>query len=212
MKVMLAMPCYAGAMTVAGYQSIHGIGQALTEVGVDSDFLITSGESAITRGRSNMAATFLKSDCDVLAFLDADIFIKPEDFLTLLALEKPVRGAAVSTKTMDFSESLSVYKDGKRVARADMPGEPFEVDYIGGSVMLIERQTLLMVYTNYPELAYVDPIVGEGVHVFGEIVEDGTLLSEDYAFCHRVRQCGLTIWCDPSIVVSHFEGRVAWRH
>lgn len=211
MSVLVAVPCYAGLLTVAGHRSLHEISVLGASLGVPVDFLVTHGESAITRGRSNIVSFFLREgDWGTLAMLDADIYIKSEDFWSLYNLEQPIRGAAVATKTLDHSEALSVYKDGKRVKRADMPTDPFEVDYLGGSVMLVERDVLSNMSAAYPELAYDDPIAGPGVHLFLEIVSNRVLLSEDYAFCERARDCGFSIWCDPSVIVDHFDGRVSW--
>lgn len=224
MSVLLAMPCYAGQMNVHAFFSIMSIIEACNREGIVIDLLVTHGESAITRGRSNMAAAFLRSGLDTLAFLDADIGISGDDFVRLVRLQKPIRGAAVNLKTLDRSESLSVFKNGKRLTRVDLfnlgwahgpvmvTGEPVEVDYLGGSVMLIEREVIDTV-SRYEahELGYDDPIAGTGVHLFQEIVKDRGLLSEDYAFCHLARLHGFSVWCDVSVIVSHFEGRVAWR-
>ena len=125
-------------------------------------------------------------------------------------LDKPARGAAVCLKTRDHSESLNVYKDGIRVKRDDMPADPFEIELLGGAVMLIEREVIEKL-SEIDELKYEDPINGPGVHIFHEQIVDRTLLSEDYAFCHRARESGFSIWCDPSVKVSHF-GPCSWRH
>ena len=212
MSLLVAMPCYRGDMTVAGFRSLLGIAQACGEHGIEVAFLVQHGESAITRGRSNMLAEFLRSDKQTLLFLDADILIDPQDFLLLLSLEKPIRGAAVNLKTLDQSECLSCFKDGHQVLREKMPQDPFEVHYLGGSVMMIEREAALLICKAYEDLHYEDPIAGEGVHVFQELIVEDTLLSEDYAFCYRARECGLSIWCEPDIKVRHFEGRISWRH
>lgn len=214
MSVLLAMPCYRGDMNVAAFFSIMSIVETCNREGVEIDLLVTHGESAITRGRSNMAAAFLRSRARTLAFLDADIGISGDDFLSLVRLNKPVRGAAVNLKTLDRTESLSVFKAGRRLTRKEMfaARAPLEVDYLGGSVMLIDRDvigTLSKVHAK--TLGYRDPIGGVGVHLFAEIVEAGALLSEDYAFCRRAREAGFSVWCDPTIIVSHFEGRMAWR-
>lgn len=163
-----------------------------------------------------MAAAFLRSGADTLAFLDADIGIRGDDFVKLVRLDKPIRGAAVNVKTLDHAESLSVYKDGRRLTRREMLETEtldgtVDVDYLGGSVMLIERDVVDILVRKHSELLYTDPITGEGCHLFHEIVEDGFLLSEDYAFCQRARHAGFTIGCDPTVIVSHFEGRTAWR-
>lgn len=224
MSVLLAVPCYAGQLTVPCFLSIFSIVDACNKAGIEIDLLVTHGESAITRGRSNMAAAFLRTQLDTLAFLDADIAISGEDFVKLVRLEKPIRGAAVNLKTLDHSESLSVFANGKRLGRRDLelmgralePQSgiiyPVEVDYLGGSVMLIERDVLESVSIAHPELAYVDPIAGPGVHIFQEIVTaEAELLSEDYSLCERARAEGFSVWCDGSVIVSHFEGRSAWR-
>ena len=211
MSVLLAMPCYAGQMTVHGFFSIMSILEACGKAGVEIDLLVTHGESAITRGRSNMAATFLRTQYDTLAFLDADIGISGDDFVRLVRLKRPIRGAAVNLKTLDHTESLSVFRHRGRVPRELMPAIPFEVDYLGGSVMLIEREVIEKMSARCVTLWYTDPIAGAGVHLFQEIVDGGALLSEDYAFCRRARDHGFSVWCDPTVVVSHYEGRMAWR-
>lgn len=191
-------------------RSLVGILDLCARDGIDCNLLTVEGEAAITRGRSNLAATFLGTDYQTMAFLDADILIEPEDFLKLLRLDRPVRGAAVCLKTKDHSESLNVYSFGKRVKRDKMPAEPFAVDYIGAAVMLIEREVIEKL-SEIESLKYVDPINGPGTHIFAEQIVDKALLSEDFSFCHRAREYGFSVWCDPSIKVSHF-GPSSWRH
>lgn len=209
MSILVATPCYGGQLRVETFNSLLGIAQLCGAHGIELDMLLTGNESAITRGRSNLAATFLRTDRKTLAMIDADIQIEPEDFLRLVDLDKPIRGAAVCLKTQDHSESLSVYRDGKRVTRAEMPAEPFEVDFIGGAVMFIEREVLERL-SAIPELSYTDPINGDGAHIFIERIVDGTLLSEDYSLCSLAREHGFSVWCDPSIKVTHF-GQGSWR-
>ena len=210
MSVLIATPCYGGVLTVGLFRSLIGITERCAQDGIDYNLLTVEGEAAITRGRSNLAATFLGTDYQTFAMIDADILIEPDDFIKLLRLDKPVRGAAVCLKTADHSESLNVYQDGKRVRRAEMPSKPFEVDYLGGAVMLIERQVIEKL-SEIADLKYVDPINGPGCHIFAEQIVDGALLSEDFSFCERARQHGFSVWCEPSVIVSHY-GPSSWRH
>ncbi len=197
-------------MHISAFRSLLGIADLCTEQDIDLDYLVVEGEAAITRGRSNLAATFLGTDFQTMAMLDADILIEPEAFLTLLRLNKPVRGAAVSLKTHDHSESLNIYKVGERVKRAEMPADPFEVDYLGGAVMLVERE-VIETLSEIDALKYFDPINGPGCHIFAEQIVDGALLSEDYSFCHRAREHGFSIWCHPEVICGHY-GPSVWRH
>lgn len=212
MSVLVAIPAYGGLVHVGCVRSVLSIADAFGAAGVEVDFLVAHGESAITRGRSNLVTTFLRTSYRTLAFLDADIEIAGEDMLELYRLDKPVRGAAVALKTLDGREALSVYRDGARLSRAEMPAAPFEVDYLGGSVLLVERDVLLeLSRLHLAALGYDDAVAGPGVHLFAERVEDRMLLSEDYAFCARAYEAGYSIWCAPSVLVTHHDGRVGWR-
>ncbi|KKK88416.1 hypothetical protein LCGC14_2743380 [marine sediment metagenome] len=210
MSVLIAVPCYAGQLTTALFRSLLGIADLCAEQQIDLNFLVVEGEAAITRGRSNLAATFLRTDYQTFAMIDADILIEPDDFLKLLRLNKPIRGAAVCLKTCDHSESLNAYKDGKRVKRADMPADPFEVEFLGAAVMLIEREVIEKL-SEIESLRYVDPINGPGTHIFAEQIVDKALLSEDFSLCHRAREHGFSVWVHPDVICSHF-GPSYWRH
>ncbi len=210
-SVLIATPCYAGQMHVALFRSLMGIASLGADQGIDVGYLVVEGEAAITRGRSNLAATFLREHHDTLAFIDSDIHIEPEDFLKLLRLNKPIRGAAVCLKTADHSELLNTYDlDGKRVTRATMPKTAFEISLIGAAVMLIEREVIERL-SEIEELKFECPINGPGCHVFAEQIVDKTLLSEDFSFVKRARDHGFSAWCHPEIICSHY-GPSFWRH
>lgn len=209
-SVLITTPAYGGLVTIGYLKSVIGILDLCDRSGIQADTLLVGGEAAITRGRSNLAATFLKTGFEVMAFLDADIEIDAADFLKLLRLDKSVRGAAVSLKTADHSEMLNVYLDGERVKRAEMPAEPFECQFLGGAVMFIKRE-VIETLSRIPELQYHDNVVGDAAHIFAEQIVDGCLESEDYAFCSRAREYGFSVWCDPSVVCGH-TGPSTWRH
>lgn len=187
-----------------------GIVALCDRASIDCNVLCVEGEAAITRGRSNLAATFLRQHYQTLAFIDADIEIAPDDFLKLLRLNKPVRGAAVNLKTADHSECLNTYKDGKRLTRAEMGSEPLEVDLLGAAVMFIEKE-VVETLSGIDELRYTDSTIGESAHIFAEQIVDKTLLSEDFSFCHRAREHGFSVWVDPTVIVSH-TGPSTWTH
>ncbi len=213
MSVLLAVPCYGGALTVQTHNSLCMI----RDLNPGIDIMAVVGESAITRGRSNIAAAFMSepfAKYKTLAMIDADIEIQAADFTKLVELDAPVRGAAVCLKTNDHSELLSCWKDGEVIKRADMPDHPFAVDYLGGAVMLIERYVLDKMYTDpeLDELEFQDSQLGHtGRHLFMERILDGTLLSEDYSFCWLARAMGFPVVCHPGVVVTHY-GQSGWRY
>ena len=175
------------------------------------DFLITEGESHITRARNNIAATFLKeTEYDHLAFIDADIELNSDDFYRLAQMDG-VRGAAVACKTPDFSERLSIYVDGGVPRRAHMPREPFPVDFLGSAVLFISRKVLEHLRASEAVSQYHDPIIGRAWDFFRDGVIDDFWASEDYGFCKLLRDHDIEIVCDPAIRVKHY-GSTFWSH
>lgn len=220
--LLVATPCYGHQNHVAYTRSVLSIADAFRASYADVDFLVTGGESAITRARSNMLPAFLASDYDTLMFLDADIGISGEDVLELYRGEHPLRGAAVNLKTPDFSECLNAYSANKRVTRqrpppADRVPLPatgwFQAELLGAAVMLIERPVIEAMIEREPELAYTDPVVGRSSHLFEEIVDmTGALLSEDYAFCVRAGEVAYSPFVHCDVTAEHWEGRCCWRY
>lgn len=203
----MATPCYGGMCTVGYVRSMLDIQRACYEQ-IAVDFLVTEGESLVTRARNNSVKTFLESDCDTLAFIDADIEMSGDDFVAL-AMDEGVRGAAVCMKTRDGSELLSCWRKGEPVKRAEMPSEPFRVTYLGAAVMFIDRSVFEALIESEAVSAYEDAGIGPGYEFFPTGVVGGVLLSEDYYFCHILRQQGVPITCHPGIQVRHY-GQAHW--
>lgn len=90
-------------------------------------------------------------------------------------------------------------------------GEPLEVAEVATGFMMIRRATFELFDRHYPELRYNsdDPAVPVGERertLYFEVGIDPRTrryLSEDYAFCHRVRAAGGHVWICPWINLAH---------
>lgn len=88
-----------------------------------------------------------------------------------------------------------------------------ELTRLGTAMMLIRRNVLEAMRDKFPDIAFQpDPAerqahgLGERAHAFFyPMIEPGTraLLSDDYAFCCRVRDAGFRIWLAPWVKVTH---------
>ena len=102
--------------------------------------------------------------------------------------------------------------------------EPVELSRLGTGLMLIRRDVVEVLRDRHPELAYRPSDeerrgygLGEQVHaLFQPMIEPETqfLLSDDYAFCRRVRDAGYHVWLAPWVRTSHsgpatFSGSLA---
>ena len=98
--------------------------------------------------------------------------------------------------------------------------------YAGTAVMLVARPVFETLAKEFPECRYADPsepVAADGTapplyNFFDTLIHPQTrqYLSEDYAFCHRWRQCGGEVWLDAESAVAHegsyvFESDTARR-
>lgn len=91
--------------------------------------------------------------------------------------------------------------------------QPIELKHTGTGLMVIRRDVIEALAARHPELTYTaDALDREGGMVgetlsalFHPLIEPGTghMLSDDYAFCHRVRAAGYRIWLAPWMRTSH---------
>jgi len=91
--------------------------------------------------------------------------------------------------------------------------QPIELTRIGTGLMAIRREVIAGLIARHPELRYAPDqldrdsgLVGDHLHaLFQPLIdpETGHLLSDDYAFCHRVRAAGFRIWLAPWMRTSH---------
>lgn len=100
--------------------------------------------------------------------------------------------------------------DGGTSFRLD---EPVEVMEAGTGFMSIQRSTFDKYAENYPEQAYLpDHVRSESFDGSREIMayfdciidpKSKRYLSEDYMFCQRVRQAGMSVWMCPWMELKH---------
>ena len=196
-------------MTVAYLRGLFEIVEQSAEAQIDVNFLVVEGESLVSRARNNLVTTFLGTDYDTLAFIDADIELRGADFIKLAKMTG-VRGAAVCMKSADHAELLSCWIGGKRIIRNKMPPESFCVDFLGAAVMFIDRSAFKRLIDAGEVSAYQDAGIGPGYDFFPVGVVDGVFLSEDYYFCKLCKDQGVKIMCHPGIIVKHY-GAAYWE-
>ena len=199
-------------MTVGYYRGLELIRNALDNHGIEYDMLITEGESNVNRARNGMVATYLRTDFDVLAFIDADIeFHDGEDFVRLLTDVNDVRGAMIGMKTPDHTEALSAWRDGERLSREDFGRETHvPVDFLGSAVLLVDGHVIMDLWDKNPACTVADPVLGDYPALFENVLSEGTYLTEDYGFCLLARQAGYEILADTRVICSH-HGPSVWK-
>lgn len=100
--------------------------------------------------------------------------------------------------------------DPKAVFRLD---QPIELARIGAGLMVVRRDVIETLCERHPELRYAPDQLDRDSGLAGERLtalfqpmidpDSGHLLSEDFAFCRRVRDAGFRIWLAPWMRTTH---------
>lgn len=174
--------------------------EALTEIGLEHDWLLGWNESLVTRARNEMTASFLATDYRYMMWLDADIEFAPEDVAALWNLQVDVAVGVCPMKKPDQCW-YAAWKDGALVKDLDRLDGPIEVDYAGTGFMLIGRACIEKMAA--VSESYEGPN-GRVPCLYNTPVHNDGFESEDYHFCRRWREQGGKIVMDPSVRLTHW--------
>ena len=212
--VFIATPAYGGTVTAAYFQSVLRLVTALPGREIEMTHHFRSS-SLLPLARNELVADFLEqADATHLLFWDADMGVMPDVLFDMLDFGKPVVGLAYPKKHYDWSHAdepsnrplpdrlmeviVSAVEPPERV------GKFLKSNRVGTGFLLIERPVFETVAEAMPELAYTHR--GRRSHAFFDTAidpETKDYVSEDYAFCDRVRRCGGEIWCHVEAPVTH---------
>ena len=163
------------------------------------------GYAAIDQGRNQMATDSLIDGFDETMWIDSDVEFHPDDVDRLRAHGLPICCGVYPQKGR---RALACHvTPGTQQVVFGKAGGLNELLYAGAGFLHVRRQVYLTVQhrlglpvTNErfgsPMIPFFQPRVLP--------IEDGTwYLAEDYAFCERVRQCGLKVIADTTIRLWH---------
>ena len=233
MKVFIATPMYGGNCKGIYVDSIMALTFALTREGHEVSFSKIYNESLITRARNNLVYEFLKSDSEILLFVDADEGFNAADVVKMLKSDKDIIGGVYPMKNINWDAVRKAVLAGKEnlseysgfFALNLLPGEtqiklsePVEVTEVATGLMAIKRNVFEKMGPHCQKYALnndranfeFDKMVTEFFTT--SITPEGILLSEDYHFCRKWRELGGQVYAAPWFAVDHageyvFNGR-----
>ena len=226
-NLVIATPCFGGQVSAAYALSLL---QLQTRMRGYRDchlkVLMRDGDALITRSRASLLAQFLDDPgATHLLFIDADIGFEPEQVVRLIECGAEMCAAVYPIKRIDWQRMKNALS-GEQPNPAASLQYAFEVEdpnaviansgfirvrYAGTGFLMIRRAALERMCAHYPQLRYkrdhsIDAAtVSDNRFALFEcmIAEDGTYLSEDFAFCKRWREMGGEIWVDLSSRLNH---------
>jgi hypothetical protein len=227
-NLVVATPCFGGQISVLYAASLFKLQSAIRSFdNFTLKVLFKDGDALITRARANLMSQFLDDpDATHLLFIDADIGFEPEQVVRLIECGADMCAAIYPIKQIDWDKVKSVV-DAKRanpaaasfkyVFEVDDPNMVIErsgfirVRYAGTGFLMIRREALQKMCAQYPQLRYARDHSTDAARPSDNrfalfecmIGDDGTYLSEDFAFCRRWTSIGGEIWADLNSKLAH---------
>lgn len=212
--VLIGMPAYGGQIFDSCMHGLRETKERFDQTGIPFNLVTVRNESLIQRARHHVIATFLRSTCDRLIFIDADIGFSGDQVLRLLAHDRDVIGGMYRKKTIDaedYAANLLVHPDG--TVTQDEETGALLARHVATGFLCIKRHVIERMVAAFPHLRY--RLHAEGArnvgtdyaHAIMEPFIDPVTLdyySEDYAFCERWRAIGGECWVDPGLILEHW--------
>ncbi|HEX4408537.1 MAG TPA: hypothetical protein VH206_07185 [Xanthobacteraceae bacterium] len=227
-NLVIATPCFGGQISVLYAASLFKLQSAIRSYDKFTlKVLFKDGDALITRARANLMSQFLDDPTAThLLFVDADIGFEPDQVVRLIECGADMCAAVYPIKRIDWDTVKAVIDAGRANPEAASLKYVFEVDdpiaivekagfirvrYAGTGFLLIRRAALEKMCAHHPQLQYrrdhsVDATISsDNRYALFEcmIAEDGTYLSEDFAFCKRWTTMGGEIWADVKSALRH---------
>jgi hypothetical protein len=227
-NLVVATPCFGGQISVLYAASLFKLQRLVRSYsGFNFKVLFKDGDALITRARASLISQFLDDPSAThLLFVDADIGFEPEQVLRLIECGADMCAAIYPIKRIDWDKVKATIEADRPNPAAAALKYVFEVEdphavteisgfvkvrYAGTGFLMIRRQALERMCAHYPQLKYkrdhsVDATTAsDNRFALFEcmIAEDGTYLSEDFAFCKRWTEMGGEIWADLKSKLSH---------
>ena len=227
-NLVVATPCFGGQISVLFAASLFRLQKLLRSYSeINLKILFKDGDALITRARANLVAQFLDDPSAThLLFIDADIGFEPEQVLRLIQCGAQMCAAVYPIKRIDWDKVRTMFEAARPNPAAASLKYVFEVEdpnaviekagfvkvrYAGTGFLMIRRDAVERLCATYQQLKYKRDhsadaaIASDNRFALFEcmIAEDGTYLSEDFAFCKRWTDMGGEIWADLDSRLSH---------
>jgi hypothetical protein len=227
-NLVVATPCFGGQISALFATSLLKLqSRARSYGGLSLKVFFKDGDALITRARASLVSQFLDDPAAThLLFIDADIGFEPEQVFRLVTSGADMCAAVYPIKRIDWDKVKTTIETGRRNPAAAALRYVMEVDdgnaviekggfvkvrYAGTGFLMIRRASLERMCAHYPQLRYrrdhsLDALTESGNRfaLFECMIgEDGTYLSEDFAFCKRWTDLGGEIWADLDSRLDH---------
>lgn len=208
-KVFIATPSIDGATAPAYTVSLLRTIEVARKQKIGIVWYMLAYNCHVDDSRNSLVREFLKSDCDCLFFIDADVGWQEQDFIKSVQSEKQVVGG-IYPKKSDSDERWPVRL---------LPGELWtdddgwlEIKGIPTGFMRLKREAVQALYDAEPKKHSKSKDEGQlkQAIIFERVFQDGNRIGGDFAMCDKWLELGGKIYTDPDMRFSH-TGYKQWE-
>lgn len=187
--------------------------QAASNHAVKWNWLIDPGSTLLPMARSQLLAMALElEDWTHIIMSDSDMGFTIDDVCQLVIADKDYIGGVCPIKAYPIVTNSST---GKGIIKSEGPLN--QCNYIGTGFVCLKRETVDKLYDAYEDTLSFMAVDGHKneqvrykvVDLFATITNMGheddpdLYLTEDYAFCKRIRDAGMEVWQHTTVVPTH---------
>jgi hypothetical protein len=205
--VLVVCPAYGQFMSAFTGGIFYSLGQLLTAARIPNQFIWFSMADVV-----EVRNVFLTLWYDAypqfshMLMVDNDMHFSPYLVRDMIKFGKPLTGCFYSRREMPPT-IIGHTLDGEPEIRDGFQ----KVKHMGGGVLLIKRDVVTQMLKKIPEVNDLRDVgtlgktgVTRMIRGFDRMHDDnGSYLSEDFAFCERWRQCGGEVWASISQPIGH---------
>jgi predicted O-methyltransferase YrrM len=204
-KVFIAVPSYTGKVDNSFLYSLLCAIPMLQKAGIGFDFYMMSFNCHVDDTRNAIVRDFLKSDCDQLVFIDADVSWDTGCLKKLIMHDRDIV-AGVYPKRTEHDQKFPVLTIPGQELRADSDGL-VEVAGAPTGFMKIKRHVLEKFVQANKHRQYKGTADGKNdppyTLIFERELAEGQRFSGDYNFCRLWRKMGGQVFVDPEMFLTH---------
>lgn len=211
-KVYIAIPAYDSRIDVLCMASIINNIRDLEKRGYEVTYTPKMGDPYIDQARNALVASFLRTDCTDMIFVDTDLAFDSNAMWRLMRNDVQVVGGVYPYRSEEedgFPVSLMVDDDKKPVT--DYDKGLVECNSIPTGLMRIRRDVFEKLYKKYPQ--FKDDKGEVKYFRVGQLFldeGDDRWWGEDNYFCEICKRSEIKIYCEPMISFVHI-GRLHKR-
>ena len=199
-KVLLATTAYDN--THAAYTfSIQRSRELLHKHGIETAYLLLSGNCHVDDARNSVIQEFIDTDCTDIVFLDADVAWEPEQLVRLCQHDADIVGGVYPFRSSDKLDDMPV-----RMIQEASPNDCglIEVEGLPAGFMRIRRDVIVQLSMHAESYALKKSDGLTTVYIlFERTLESGTRWGGDLKFCHKWRALGGKVYADYEMRLGH---------